>query len=171
MASGNPEAASDVTLFDVVLSPHRSLSPHGFRLLLFAFGTVSTLFSIPFYLLGAWPVIGFFGIDIALLYVCFRINYRAARLEEHIHLTPVRLDLSRTDRRGGRRDWSFNPLWVRLRREEHVEFGVLRLALEQRGREVEIAHFLGAAERTAFADAFAKALSLARAGPRFPQPS
>jgi uncharacterized membrane protein len=160
-AGGPPE---DV-VFHAVLYPHRSLGARGVRLLLCVVGAVSTLMSIPFYLLGAWPVVGFFGVDVALLYVCFRLNYRDARREERVMLTYVRLLVSRIDPRGRRHEWRFNPLWVRLTREEHDEFGLMRLALVERQNEVEVARFLGAAEKADFADAFQRALAQARRGP------
>lgn len=175
MASGNLEASDlqasdletsmDAAVFDAVLTPHRSLGRRGFRLLLLAVALASTAMSIPFYLLGAWPVVGFFGVDVALLYVMFKINYRDARLFERVTLTPVALRVSRVARRGRRLEWRFNPLWVRLARQEHEEFGLLRLALVQRGDEVEVARCLGAAEKADFANAFARALAAVRRGP------
>ncbi|MDQ0467345.1 DUF2244 domain-containing protein [Labrys wisconsinensis] len=167
MASDNPQAPDEETVFDAVLTPHRSLGPRGFRILLLVVGTVSTLFSIPFYIMGAWPVIGFFGLDVALLYVFFRLNYRDALRQERVLLTHVRLLFSRSDARGVRREWLFNPLWVRLQRDEIEEFGITRLALVQRGRAVEIARCLGAMEKASFADAFARALAVARRGPDY----
>ena len=164
MDSANPKTSLEEPVFDAVLYPHRSLGAKGFRNLLVAVACFSTLLSIPFYLMGAWPVIGFFGIDVGLLYVMFKLNYRGARLREHVLLTPVSLLFSRFDPKGRRRDWTFNPRWVRLEREEHEEFGVMRLALAQQGREVEIARFLGAHEKGEFAEAFTKALGEARRG-------
>ncbi|MDQ0391039.1 DUF2244 domain-containing protein [Labrys monachus] len=164
MTSGNPKAPMDEPVFDAILSPHRSLGPLGFRNLLIAVGTASTLLSIPFYIMGAWPVIGFFGVDVGLLYVMFKINYRGARLREHVLMTHALLRLSRMDREGRTREWSFNPRWVRLQRDEHEEFGVMRLALVQRGREVEVARFLGPREKGEFARAFTQALSIVRRG-------
>jgi len=165
MTGGNPNSPSDRPVLDVVLTPHRSLGPKGFRFLLAGVGTASTVLSIPFFLLGAWPVIGFLGLDVLLLYVLFRLNYRDARRQERVFLTYGRLLLSRIDPRGIRREWSFNPLWVRLLREEDEEFGLTRLALAQRGREVELARCLGPRERGAFADRFAAALARAKRGP------
>jgi len=164
MTSGNPKAPMDEPVFDATLYPHRSLGPRGFRNLLIAVGTASTLMSIPFYMMGAWPVIGFFGIDVGLLYVMFKLNYRGARLSEHVFMTHALLLLSRVDLKGRRREWSFNPRWVRLQREEHEEFGLMRLSLVQRGREVEIARCLGAREKGEFAKALSKALSIVRGG-------
>ncbi len=164
MESANPKTSLDEPVFDAILYPHRSLGPRGFRNLLIMVGCFSTLLSIPFYLMGAWPVVGFLGIDVGLLYVMFKINYRGAKLQEHVFMTHARLLFSRIDPRGRRREWSFNPRWVRLQREEHEEFGVTRLALAQQGREIEIARFLGAHEKGEFADAFTQALHTARRG-------
>ena len=162
MTSGNPKDPIDEPVFDATLYPHRSLGPRGFRNLLIAVGTASTLLSIPFYMMGAWPVIGFFGLDVGLLYVMFKLNYRGARLREHVLMTHAMLLLSRIDHTGQRREWNFNPRWVRLQRDRHEEFGVMRLALVQRGREVEVARFLGAREKGEFAEAFTRALSIVR---------
>jgi uncharacterized membrane protein len=166
MTSGNPEAQSDAAVFDAVLYPHRSLGRRGFRILLVTVALLSTLMSVPFYLMGAWPVMGFFGLDIALLYVMFQLNYRDGRLEERVTLTLATLHVSRMERRGRRREWTFNPRWVRLARQDHEEFGLLRLALVQRGDEVEIARCLGAEEKADFASAFTRALASVRRGIR-----
>jgi uncharacterized membrane protein len=163
MTSGNPQGSSDAAVFDAVITPHRSLGRRGFHTLLVVLAGLSSLMSIPFYLLGAWPVMGFFGLDIALFYVMFQLNYRAARLEERVTLTRVSLHVSRMERRG-RREWSFNPRWVRVARHEHAEFGLMRLALVQRDDEVEIARCLGASEKADFAAAFSRALASVRAG-------
>jgi uncharacterized membrane protein len=166
MTSGNPDAASDAAVFDAVLYPHRSLGRRGFRILILALAVLSSAMSIPFYLVGAWPVMGFFGIDVALFYVMFQMNYRAAGLEERVTLTPGTLRVSRMETRGKRREWSFNPRWVRVARQENEEFGLLRLALVQRGNEVEIARCLGAREKADFASAFTCALASVRRGMR-----
>ena len=71
--------------------PHRSLGParipdpddcHS--------GAVSFVAGFVFLLIGAWPVFGFFGLDVVLIYLAFKLNYRAARLYETIDLTPAR---------------------------------------------------------------------------------
>jgi uncharacterized membrane protein len=165
MTSGKPATPPDAPVFDAVLTPHRSLGRRGFVLLLGAVGAGSTLLSLPFYLMGAWPVVGFFGLDIALLYLFFRLNYRDGQRREHVVLTPLDLLVARVDPRGAVNEWRFNPAWVRLERETHAEFGVMRLALVQRPQEIEIASFLGAAEKQDFADALCRALAEARRGP------
>jgi uncharacterized membrane protein len=154
-------------IFAKRLSPHRSLSAAHFRILIAVVGGVSLLTSLPFFLVGAWPVVGFMGLDVALLYWAFRANFNAAAAYEHFLLTALELRLARVSATGQKAEWHFHPSWVRLVREEHEEFGTQRLALVSRGQSVEVAAFLGPAAKAAFADEFSKALTTARRGPRF----
>jgi uncharacterized membrane protein len=155
------------TIFAKRLSPHRSLSAANFRILLAVFGGVSLLTSLPFFFLGAWPVVGFMGLDVALLYWAFRANLNAAAAYEQVLLTALELRFAQVSATGKKAEWHFHPSWVRLVREEHAEFGTQRLALVSRGQSVEVAAFLDPAAKAAFADEFSKALMTARRGPQF----
>ena len=77
--------------FDAVLRPHRSLSRSGFLILMLALGGVSFIAGMAFLLLGAWPVFGFLGLDVLLVYVAFKLNYRSGRLTEAVRLTDEQL--------------------------------------------------------------------------------
>ncbi|HLW91664.1 MAG TPA: DUF2244 domain-containing protein [Roseiarcus sp.] len=159
--------AFDAPLFDRRLQPHRSLGPRGFRFLMLGCCAISTLYSLPFYLMGAWPVVGFLGLDVALLYLAFRANFRAARAYELLRLTSLELLFARVSARGERREWRFNPVWVRFERIEHEEFGTQRLALVSQGRSVEVGGFLGPDQKAELATSFSLALARARRGPQF----
>jgi uncharacterized membrane protein len=67
--------------------------------------------------------------------------------------------------RGKVRETVLNPLWVRLDKETHEEFGIGRLFLVSRGKRLPIATFLGPQEKESFALALANALGEARRGP------
>jgi len=123
--------------------------------------------SLPFVLFGAWPVAGFMGLDVALLYLAFRVNFRAARAYEDVRVTPLELLFAKVTAAGARAEWRFHPAWVRLVREDHAEFGLLHLSLQSRGKSIEVAKFLGPAEKAGFAAKLSQALSEARRGPRF----
>ena len=56
------------TLFSATITPHRSLGQAGFLVLMLVFGGVSFCTGVAFLLMGAWPVFGFFGLDVLLLY-------------------------------------------------------------------------------------------------------
>jgi uncharacterized membrane protein len=159
------DSAYNAPILDVRLHPHRSLQTKGFRrLMAFAF-VASSFVSLPFYLIGAWPVVGFFGLDLLLLYVAFRANFRAARAYEDLRLTCLELLFARVSARGARREWRFNPSWVRFERVDHPEFGPQRLALVSHGRSLEVGRFLGPQQKAEFATRFVRALALARRGP------
>ena len=118
-----------------------------------------------FFLLGAWPVVGFLGLDVLLVYWAFRANYRAAAAFEEVTVTPSELRLRRVSHRGEVAEWTLNPLWTKLDRETHEEFGLLQLFLVSRGRRLSVAGFLSPKERESFAAALSAALGEARRGP------
>jgi len=163
MTADNAEL--EPTLYSVVLTPHRSLNRVGFWILIGAYGAVSFIAGIAFLLMGAWPVFGFFGLDVLLLYWAFRLNYRHARAYEEVKVTPSALTLRQVSHRGRAREWVLNPLWVRLDKVVHEEFGIERLSLVSRGKELAIASFLGPEEKASFAKALGRALAEAKRGP------
>ena len=157
--------ADQATLFSAVITPHRSLGGVGFLVLMSAVGGVSFAAGILFLVLGAWPVVGFFGLDVLLIYWAFRINYRAALAYEEVLVTPSELRVRKVSHRGKVAEWAFNPLWVRLDRDTHEEFGIEQLFVVSRGRKLPIAAFLGPDEKESFAVALGAALGEARRGP------
>ena len=114
-----------------------------------------------FYLLGAWPVIGFMGLDVALIYIAFRLNFRALRLYETVDLSSDALTVTRVAPSGKSQSWSFNPYWVRLSLQpRHGRSSELSIA--SHGKRLVFASFLTGAEREDFATALANALSASR---------
>jgi uncharacterized membrane protein len=158
---------SDEAIFTARLRPHRSLGPKGFRILMGLSLVATTAMSLPFYLMGAWPIVGFFGLDVAAIYLAFRLSYRGARAYEDFRLSYLELKVARANPAGQRREWRFAPAFVRFERIDHEEFGPQRLSLISRGRRLEVAHFLGPDQKAEFASAFVKALAIAKQGRRF----
>jgi uncharacterized membrane protein len=158
-----PDAAEREDVFlDAVLTPHRSLPPRGFLVLMVVLGGVSFAAGMVFVLQGAWPVMGFFGLDVALVYVAFRINYRSARRQERVRLVEDALTVERIGVRGDRRRWSFQPYWLRIIFEEKDE-DTNRLMITSHGRSLILGSFLGAGERRHFAATMQDALARWRA--------
>jgi uncharacterized membrane protein len=152
------------TIFSAVLTPHRSLGNVGFILLMAVFGGASFISGMMFLLAGAWPVFGFFGLDVLLLYWAFRLNYRHAAAYEQVTVTPTALKVRKVSHRGAAREWVLNPLWVKLDKIEIEEFGIDRLLLVSRGKQLIIASFLGPDEKASFARALGNALNEAKRG-------
>jgi uncharacterized membrane protein len=155
---------ADREIFKTRLTPHRSLNPRGVRLLLGLFALCSLIASLPFFILGAWPVIGFMGLDVALLYWAFRINMRDARAYEDVFVSAVELKIAKVDAQGQRQEWRFTPHWVRLEERRHEEDGIEQLTLVSKGKRVDIAAFLGRAARQDVATSLSHALAQARRG-------
>jgi uncharacterized membrane protein len=153
------------TIFSATLTPHRSLGRFGFLILMMLFGGVSFITGILFLVIGAWPVFGFFGLDVLLLYWAFRLNYRHAEAYEQVIVTSSTLKVRKVSHLGRVREWALNPLWVRLDKVELDEFGIDRLFLVSRGRKLAIATFLGPDEKASFAKELGNALNEARRGP------
>jgi uncharacterized membrane protein len=157
--------AVDPKIFSAIITPHRSLGPTGFLIFMLCLGGLSFISGVIFVSLGAWPVFGFFGLDVLLVYFAFRANYRSARAYEEVIVTASELTVRKVNHRGGVREWTLNPLWVRLERIVHEEFGIERLFLVSHGRRLAIAGFLGPAEKASFARALTNALGEAKRGP------
>src|SRR6201985_3108649 len=135
MTPGNdfdPETA-EPKLFCALLMPHRSLNRTGFLVLMGFLSVISFAAGIAFLLMGAWPVFGFFGLDVLLVYWAFRVNYRAAKAYEEVTVTHSELTVRKVSHRGAVSKWTLNPVWVRLDRDVHQEFGIERLFLVSHG--------------------------------------
>jgi len=159
------DPATEPAIFSAVITPHRSLSSTGFLIFMLCIGGVSFAAGVVFLLLGAWPVFGFFGLDVLLVYWAFRANFRAARAYEEVTVTPTELTVRKVSQHGKVREWTLNPVWVQLDRIVHEEFGIERLFLVSHGRRLSIAGFLGPDEKKSFATALAAALGEAKRGP------
>jgi uncharacterized membrane protein len=160
------DTGGETVLFSAILTPHRSLTRVGFLAVMIAIGGLSFVNGVMFLAMGAWPVVGFLGLDVALVYWAFRANDRAAGAYEKISITAEELRVEKVGASGELvAEWTANPLWVRLDRETHEEFGLQKLFLVSRGRRLGIASFLAPVERESFAEALSRALWEARRGP------
>ena len=139
--------------FQLVLRPNVSLSRDGFIVLMVVFAAICLVAGGFFLALGAWPVFGFFGLDILLLYLAFRVNYRRARRYEMLEMRDGRLILSKVAATGKVRDWVFDPYWVRVRLEQNRVDPAIPgdLFLASHGQKVALGSFLAPAERGSLA--------------------
>lgn len=149
--------------FRAELTPNRSLGPRGFFVFMALVSPISFGAGMVFYLNGAWPVFAFFGLDVALIYLAFRLNYRAGRLRELVELSTHELLVTRIEPSGRVLRWSFNPYWTRVAIDEPDE-DTVRLSVRSHGVEVSLGAFLSPDERRQFGQVLAAALSDTRAG-------
>jgi uncharacterized membrane protein len=143
--------------FERVLSPYRSLPPRGLHILMLILGLISLAVGVGFVTIGAWPVIGFFGLDVALVYVAFRLSYRSARQSETIRLADDAFTVERVSVRGARRMWRFQPFWLRVILEKRADESN-RLLVASHGRSLVIGDFVTPAARAELAATLRDAL-------------
>src|SRR3954463_4120224 len=155
---------ADPQIFSACLTPHRSLNRTGFLAVMLFLSAVSFVTGLVFLMMGAWPVFGFFGLDVLVIWWAFRVNFRRGNASEEITVTPSELRGRRVSHRGHVVEWVLNPLWVRLDQKTHAEFGIERLYLVSKGRHVSIGSFLGPDEKASFAKALMAALHAAKRG-------
>jgi uncharacterized membrane protein len=157
----------DPVLFSAVLRPHRSLTPQGIRLVIGLIAIAGLIAAIPFIVFGFWPVAGFYGLDIALLYWAFRSNMTAARSCETITLSQFHLDIEKVPHDGMAQSWRFNPVWTSLHKDMTVDQTLKQLTLVSKGESVPIADCLNTEDKTDFGNALQAALAAAKRGPVF----
>jgi uncharacterized membrane protein len=152
-------------IFSAVITPSCSLGRRGFILLMATITVISLTTGLFFLAAGAWPVLGFCGLEVLLIYLALRISYRRAHAYEQVTVTPSELTVRKVTPRGRVSEWTLNPLWVHLDRVVHAELGTERLFLVSHGRRLAVAGFLGAQEKDSFAHALSAALGEARRSP------
>jgi len=160
------EELADLPLFAAILTPHRSMGWAGFIAVMAAVGAVNLVGAVVFAAIGAWPVLPFLGLDVLIIFLAFRANYRHARAFEEVIVAPHEIRIRKVSWRGQTREWRFNPAWTRLSQTRDEEDGqVLALTLDEGRRRLDIATFLPPVEREGFGDALRLALDEARRGP------
>jgi uncharacterized membrane protein len=149
-------------LFAARLTPHRSLNPRGVRIVAAILAALALLPGLIFYLLGAWPVVGFMGLDVLALYFALTWSLRDGRRYEQVTLWADRLEVRRVEPDGREEKQLFNPYFVRLRIERDFDEHVTRILLRAEDREHVVGAFLNPDDKASFAQAFGTALRKAR---------
>ena len=148
---------NDELLFNAVLRPNRSLAKNGFIVVMGLMSILCVFGGGMFMLAGAWPVTGFLGLELVLLYVCFQLMRRSGFLTETVQLRRSSLTVSRCSPDGRQTAWHFQPYWLKV--EFDPEAGhTSRVILTSKGNHVSLGSFLSPSERAQFATALTTAL-------------
>ena len=142
----NKNITNKIPILNIILYPHRSLSPKGFLILMLCIIFVSFSIGAFFMLKGAWPVFGFFGLDVLLVYIAFKVNYHNAKRYEKIRLWKNSLIIKKTSDNGKSNTWKFNPYWVRLEMKKSQSRSS-NLNLSSHGKTISIGSFLSNQEK------------------------
>lgn len=155
------EDRADTCYFSATISPHRSLSQLGFRRLFTVLALTFTGVSGIFFALGAWPIIGFMGLEWLGLYWAFRVSYRQADAREVIEVWRDETRLTRVTHKGEARHWCLKTAWVQVINEETKDTP-RPLYLSSHGRAHAFGAELSAVERRSLARALRDGLKRAR---------
>lgn len=155
---------ADRPIFEAHLTPYRSLGPRGFAITMMLFGTICFGAGLAFAVQGAWPVLGFLGVDVAILYFAFKLSYQGAKAREEVFVSRNDLVVRKISPRGRIREMRFVPGWTRFKVARMEEIGITRMDVESRGRVTEVGGFLNLDDRESFASAFGEALMEAKRG-------
>ncbi len=145
---------------DAVLTPHRSLSQRGFARLLGGFALLNMGVSVMFVLQGAYPVAAFLALDVFVLWLAFRLNYKAGQEEERVRVARRYLHIFRRDPKGRAAHWVVSPTWAQ------VTTDATAVRISSAGKTVIVGRFLSPHEREDFSQALSRALAQAKAPAR-----
>lgn len=145
--------------WSITLQPHRSLTRQGFIAVMAIVVGVNLVAGVLFLALGAWPILGFLGLDVLIVWWAFRRNFADSDESERIVATGDVLTLQRLSQSGEMRELHFNRRWVKVELEfDAARELVGRLFLLSHGARHEIATFLGAEERQSLAKALRRGI-------------
>lgn len=150
-------------VLDLTLTPNRSFDRRQLPWVVGGVGVIFFLAGLRFLALGAWPILPFMALDVALLWWAFRASYASGRGHERLVLAGDRLELLRVSAGGSERRFGFEPLWTRVLMEESA-LGDVSLWLTARGRRVRVGGFLSPGERREVGKVIREALAAYRAG-------
>ena len=102
------------TFLDITVLPYRSLSRKGFRNLMLVVATIFFTIGVFFWYIGAWPVFGFLGLDVVLLYYAFKMNYKSGEVFENLRLLKKKFLITRSFPSGTKQSWSLEPYWAKV---------------------------------------------------------
>ena len=146
---------------DAVLEPPRSLSTRGLNRVMLILGVFSAVFGLGFLLVGAWPVVGFLGVEILALWLVFRWSFRAQTARTYVRVTADEVDVRKVDGWGRERRASMASHFARVE-FDRTATGPNALRLATSRTAYPLGEFLSPRERETFARRLMQAISDAR---------
>ncbi|MEI3854306.1 MULTISPECIES: DUF2244 domain-containing protein [Ensifer] len=163
MINGNVTTPpEDAPVFTAELTPYRSLGRRGFKILLLIAGLLSLVHAFVFLVIGAWPIVFFFGLDYLLLLGAFWLNYRSALSREEVSVSRTDVSVRKFTPTGQITEHRFNPFWARFNVARHQEIGIISMTISGGGNRIDIGSFLNRDDRETFALALSGALATVR---------
>jgi len=150
-----------IVYLDAVLEPPRSLTTRGLNRVMLILGAFSAVFSLGFLLVGAWPVVGFLGAEILVLWLVFQWSFRAQTARTYVRVTAEEVDVRKVDGWGRERRASMASHFARVE-FDRTATGPNALRLATSRTAYPLGEFLTPRERETFARRLMQAISDAR---------
>lgn len=148
-------------VFDAILFPNRSLPNAGFVVLMSVVIGANLTIGLYYYLIGAWPILGFCGLDVFAVWLAFKLSYRQGRMHERVRVTADALWVSRVLPSGHETRWRLQPYWTRIAIDDPVVHES-QIRLISQGKVLVVGSFLSPKERGELGAALKDALMRAR---------
>lgn len=146
---------------DAVLEPPRSLSPRGFNRVMLGLGALSFTVGLVFLATGAYPVVGFLGLEILALWLVFRASFRAQGARTYVCVTAEAVVVRKVDGWGRERRARLPAHFARVELDRAAS-GPAALRLKSSDRAYALGEYLTPRERESFARRLDQALLEAR---------
>ncbi|MBT3205911.1 MAG: DUF2244 domain-containing protein [Gammaproteobacteria bacterium] len=144
--------------YDFLIRPNRSMTAKGMTLFVIFVGLAVFLIAIRFVLLGAWVILPFAILEVALLAAGFWLYERASRYRETVQLSRKNILITQESVKG-RESWQFNPHWVQVVLSlDPDDWYPSQLFIRSHGEQVEIGTCLTNQEREELAKALKQAM-------------
>ena len=128
-------------LYSITLKPYRSLNKIGFITMMVVLCGFSFITGIIFMKKGAWPVFGFFGLDILLVYIFFRLSYKSGKEFEVINLTKKKLIIKKYKEKKIIKTYILDANWVKIQIQNPLEHSN-KLQISSKNKSIIIGSFL-----------------------------
>lgn len=148
---------TETIYFDATLTPNRSLSPRAFTIVMAIVVAMSFIAGMSFVSFGAFPVIGFFGLDALAIWAAFRWSFRSQKQETRVRITAEQINMLHTHPGQKPRAASLPTAFAQVRLE-YPERKPSELKLSHGGKAWIIGRFLTSAERKSLKAALESAI-------------
>ena len=146
---------------DAELAPSRSLTERDFTRVMLFIGGVLGIIGLWCLAQGFLPVIGFLGLDVALVWWIFKRSFQKQRQRTYVKVTTEWLDMRHVDERGQEVNACLPTAFARVELDPEVQRGQIKVSAS--GKAYIIGRFLPPLERKEFAQSLKDALRKARA--------
>ena len=139
---------------NIKIYSNNSLSTKGFYILMASIILPALFIGSAFLLIGAWPVLGFMGLEIILIYIFFKILFYKNNFYEHVILDKSKFYISYNNKNSVINSVNLEPTWLQVKLENNNN----KLQIFTHGKAIELGKCLAIKEKASLAITIQEAL-------------